>query len=190
MAKVATLSSIAAQLMGIAKTQEELADAARSVSQNIAARIVASGMDADDRNTEAAATFRDKLNTAIRNTDGASPERIAKALNVAKTQLCFAWNIVQGKGDENGRTLPTKKGANVATKKESTEKASAPAVKQVQMQVTRDAAIAYMASAMGGDQQMLMYCFNFLIDNNVHMRSKFLKFCELNHVPAEVKKAA
>ncbi len=195
--RTASIQTCAANVVALSVRIMDMRASSQSISQQIAARIKANGMKANDRNTDDAKAFSKKLRddvTSIAKLECPKhikiDDLIAQSLNVLKTQISYAWNIVQTKGDANGRLLPAKTGANVATKKETPEQASAPATKQVEMKVTRDAALAFMATALGGNVAENEFALGYLLDNSSVMRAKLVTLVKVQFEAAAIRKAA
>lgn len=186
-----TIKSVAANIAALANKTAETRSFSQSISQQIADLIRQKKI--TDRKGEDAKAFGAALKKEVE----AQPyEPVGEltaddvkrlAIRCMDAQRCYAWNIVEGKGDANGRTLPEKKGAqtNKAGKIEKPEKE----VPQVRHIVTREAAIAFFGSALGGNTAENEFALAYMLDNP-GMRDKLIAMVKFAFESAALRKAA
>lgn len=124
---------------------------------------------------------------------------IIRAKGTLKTWINYAWNLMRCDEDgvmpdgsqvnSGGRKVATRDGApsHKAAPRQSAEKASAPKVQQVQLSVTREAAIEFMVTALGGDVEVVRYSIGYILDNPTFMREALINIVKARHTMTDGK---
>lgn len=189
--KQVTATTIVNAVVTNAAEALKVRNAGYSISQQIAALYKANGIKSRDADGYKAfrKNMRDKLAAKL---EGADDDLKQLASRTLDAQLSYGMNIVTGhnragdKTDANGRVIKAKARGTKAAKRDTPAEKEVPQVKHV---VTRDAALAFMSAALGGNQAENEFALAYLIDTPA-MRDKLIQMVKFSFEAAALKKAA